>query len=323
MRLFTETTEAEEAQSLKKPLIQKKETSKTEQQRLEWSCSKKWAYWWGTSCFSCCNDAAKISERLAGVLCTKAWQDLEPPVFSYDDPFRESICTQEQQKKNWLQEQGVLKAELRSKLEKVFYNDLKDHGLGQLQAYTHRFWENRDKTLKIIESKIREILTKQKQSTLEESEKEDLIILRQELEQRNLEAALYRAVYQPNFPLLWISCLDSGHICGKESLDNLRDAVGFWQETYGSHAVLHQLLEVMHQPHCRPLLPHQENFEGLLPELKVQSGQHPVYFGEETYFESRSKSEEIRISDSKGFSEFQNNKSTLSKNNVFYSEAPK
>jgi broad specificity phosphatase PhoE len=284
---------------LEKPLILKKKLPKTEQQRLELSGTRKWGYWWGTACFGCCNDEATTAERLAQVFCAKAWQDLQPPIFSCEDNSHPPVLNQRQQKKNWVQEQLALKAEAQSQLEKLFYNDLKDHGLEQLQAHAHRFWGNRNIELSRIESRISEILSRQKQRMLEEAEQkeleEELTGLRQEFTRKIISAAFYRAAHWPNFVADWITCLDRGNICGKESWENLKNAIEFWQTAYGPHSVLQQLLEVMHQPHSRALLPHQEDFEGLLPELNVQSSQYTLSaFDEEGDLENRSKSEEVR-----------------------------
>ena len=299
--LPTEKSDADVPQ-LEKPLILKKKLPKTEQQRLELSGTRKWGYWWGTSCFRCGNNEATTAERLAQVFCAKAWQNLQPPIFSCEDNIFPSALNQRQQKKIWREEQRVLKAALQSSLEKIFYNDLKDLGLEPLQAYAHRFWGSRNIELRGIESRISEILSMQKQRMLEEAEQkeleEELTGLRQEFTRKNIAAAFYRAAHLPNFLEDWITCLEGGNICGKESLENLQDAVCFWQTSYGPHSVLQQLSEVMHQPHFRALLPHQESFEGLLPELKVQSSQYTLSaFDEEKDLENRSKSEEVRMLD--------------------------
>lgn len=324
--LPTENSDADVPQ-LEKPLILKKKLSKTEQQRLELSGTRKWGYWWGTSCFGCCNYEATIAERLAQVLCAKAWQDLQPPIFSCEENFH--LLELNWRKKNtWCKEQLALKDEVQTQLQKLFYNDLKDYGLGQLQTYAHRFWGNRNIELRRIESRISEILSRQRQRMLEEAEqkelKEELTGLRQELEQKKIEAVFYRAFYRPNFIVDWITCLDRGNICGKESLENLQDAVLFWQTAYGPHSVLQQLLEVMHQPHSRALLSHQENFEGLLPKLTVQSSQYRLSaFDEDGDLENRSKSAEVRMLDPENMPELRDKSTLLEeslKRHMFYSK---
>jgi hypothetical protein len=122
----------------------------------------------------------------------------------------------------------------------------------------------------------------------------------------------------------WITCLDRGNICGKESLENLQDAVLFWQTAYGPHSVLQQLLEVMHQPHSRALLSHQENFEGLLPKLTVQSSQYRLSaFDEDGDLENRSKSAEVRMLDPENMPELRDKSTLLEeslKRHMFYSK---